>query len=165
MESTDIRIVELHPAYLDECVEIMAGSDPWITLAFTRNRARAFFKRHISLGQCFLSLQDGKVTGFIVFYVKEAFPLGGYVKAIGVHVRHRRQGIGRRLMRFAESRILKQWPNVFLLVSDFNTDAQSFYEKLGYSKIGRISDALVRGHAELIYRKTIGPCEGFASSS
>lgn len=164
MESDDVKIVELQPAHLNECVEIMAGSDPWITLVLTRMRARAFFERHLSSGRCFVSLQDGKVTGFIVFYVKEAFPLGGYVKAIGVRIRHRRQGIGRRLIEFAESKILKQWPNVFLLVSDFNTDAQSFYEKLGYSKIGRIPDALVKGHAELIYRKTIGPCEEFTSS-
>jgi len=50
MGSDDVKIVELQLAHLKECVEIMVGSDPWITLGFTHVQARAFFERHLSSG-------------------------------------------------------------------------------------------------------------------
>lgn len=114
---------ELQPAHLKECVKIMAGSDPWVTLGYTKRRAEEFFERYLSSGRCFVALLDGQVVGFVVFYHEEAFTLGGYIKTIGVRPSHRRRGIGRRMMAFAEEKILKRWPNVFLLVSDFNTQA------------------------------------------
>lgn len=164
MGANDLTIVKLESGHLEECAEIMAGSDPWITLGCTRKEARASFERYLLSERCSVAVLGGKVIGFIVFYVEEAFPLGGYVKGIGVHEHYRRRGIGRRLMEFVEEKILNQWPNVFLLVSDFNTAAQCFYRKLGYSEVGRIQDALVRGRAELIYRKTAGPLERVSSS-
>jgi len=41
------------------------------------------------------------------------------------------------------------------LCSDFNTDAQRYYEKHGYSRVGAIPDYVVPGITELIYRKRL----------
>jgi len=161
MKTGRVRIAKFQSKHLKECTDIMAGSDPWVTFGVTHTDARAFFECHLSSDRCYVAIQDGKVVGFIVFYAKDAFPLGGYVKAIAVEVRHRKQGTGKKMMEFAEARILKQWPNVFLLVSDFNMKARRFYRKLGYSQIGRIPNALAKGRAELIYRKITGRCKRF----
>jgi ribosomal protein S18 acetylase RimI-like enzyme len=42
-------------------------------------------------------------------------------------------------------------------VSSFNPRARELYERLGYEFIGELKDYLVRGHSELLMRKTIGP--------
>ena len=63
----------------------------------------------------------------------------------------------RGLMGFAEERILRQSPNVFLCVSAFNRRAQKFYERLGYQRVGELPDFLVQGQAEILMRKTRGP--------
>ena len=50
---------------------------------------------------------------------------------------------------------------MFLLVSSFNASAQGFHQRLGYQKIGEITDATIRGHSEFMMRKTMGPVSEF----
>jgi ribosomal protein S18 acetylase RimI-like enzyme len=60
-------------------------------------------------------------------------------------------------MAYAEERIFKQTPNVFLCVSSFNTGAQKFYKRIGYTVIGELKDYLVSGYDEILMRKTVAP--------
>src|SRR6266550_1883725 len=69
-------------------------------------------------------------------------------------------GLGTELVQFAEKRIFAETPNVFLCVSSFNPRARQLYERLGYELIGELKDYLIRGHSELLMRKTIGPLKG-----
>ena len=69
----------------------------------------------------------------------------------------RGRGVGKALIEFAEKRIFRETPNVFICVSDFNVDAQAFYARLGYQRVGELKDFIIAGHAEILLRKTIGP--------
>jgi ribosomal protein S18 acetylase RimI-like enzyme len=71
--------------------------------------------------------------------------------------RCRGQGIGTALMEFVEQRVLREQPNVFICASSFNPGAQRLYERLGYRRVGELTDFMVAGHSEILYRKTIGP--------
>ena len=72
------------------------------------------------------------------------------------------RGIGRALMEWAEAEVFDRRcaRNLFLLVSDFNTPARRFYERLGFAEVGRLPDYLVAGRDEIIVRKTGGPLLG-----
>ena len=61
------------------------------------------------------------------------------------------------LMRFAEERIFRDSPNVYLCVSSFNESAQRFYRRIGYEVVGELKELLIRGHSEILMRKTTGP--------
>jgi ribosomal protein S18 acetylase RimI-like enzyme len=74
-----------------------------------------------------------------------------------VAAERRGRGIGARLVSYAEARIFRESPNVFLCVSSFNPDARRLYERLGYALVGELTDYIVAGHSELLFRKTIGP--------
>jgi ribosomal protein S18 acetylase RimI-like enzyme len=63
-------------------------------------------------------------------------------------------------MAYAEARIFRDTPNVFICVSSFNPRAQAFYRRLGYEVIGELRDYVVRGHSEWLLRKSIGPLRG-----
>jgi len=63
-------------------------------------------------------------------------------------------------MEYAEARIFRRGPNVFLLVSGFNRRAQAFYRRQGYTKVGAIPDYVVPGITEYLFRKTRGPIAG-----
>ena len=84
---------------------------------------------------------------------------------LAVHLDWRGRGVGARLMQFAEERIQRQSPNVFLCVSSFNTAAQQFYHRRGYELVGRLRNFVVPGHDELLLRKTGPPWSAFAASS
>ena len=68
-------------------------------------------------------------------------------------------------MRWAEERIFRDSPNVFICVSSFNSEALRLYERLGYETLGTLSRFVVDDHDELLLRKSRGSWEWFRSRS
>jgi ribosomal-protein-alanine N-acetyltransferase len=139
------------------CARIMSSSEPWLTLG------RTYEASYELLGDPTREIYVAKVgddlAGFIILLMQGA--LVGYVQTICVAPEHRNRGVGRRLLAFAEERIFRESPNVFLCVSSFNTGARRLYLRLGYELIGELKDYIVRGHSELLMRKTRGPLREF----
>jgi ribosomal-protein-alanine N-acetyltransferase len=136
------------------CAEIMVTSEPWITLGRTQEQAmRILADRDVQ--EIYVALHEGTVVGFVILVLKGAFV--GYIRTVAVHPDWRSQGLGRRLVWFAEERIYRESPNVFLCVSSFNPRARALYERLGYETVGELRDYIVRGHSEWLMRKSLGP--------
>lgn len=133
--------------------DVMANSEPWLTLG--RGRADALRLLRNWRKQCFIVRSGGERAGFLVLDLNG--PLGGYVQPIGVAPQMRGRGIGTAALRWAEARIFKKHRNVLLCVSSFNRGAQRLYRRLGYEVVGRLRDFVVRGHDEILMRKTLGP--------
>ncbi len=98
--------------------------------------------------------RDGQAVGFVWLVARGAFNRDAYVQLIGVQPKVRGGGIGRALMQFAEANASTR--DIFLLVSDFNVEAQKFYARLGYRPVGKLDDFVVQGISELIYWKRCG---------
>jgi len=139
------------------CARLMASSEPWITLR--RDETGAMRNLYHPAVEVYVAQEDGTVIGFIVLTMQG--PFRGYIATVGVAPKRRNQGLGTRLIRFAEERILREVPNVFLCVSSFNTRAQNLYRRLGYERIGELRDFIVPGHAEILMRKTVAPLTEF----
>ncbi len=121
-----------------------------VTKTSMSERFRAGFERGATI---YVAEQGREVLGFIWLVERGAFDRSGYVELVGVRPGERRQGVGRALMEFAERRTLAQSVDLFLLVSDFNVEAQQFYEKLGFRQVGALPDYVVSGVTELVYWK------------
>lgn len=135
------------------CAAFMATSEPWLTLNFG---AEQIFQRLMSpQRETYVAEQESRIVGALVLHLDGL--MKGYIQLIAIHPAARNQGIGQQLMQFAEDRIFRQSPNVFLCVSSFNHRAQKFYERLAYQRVGELQDFLVVGHSEIIMRKTRGP--------
>jgi [ribosomal protein S18]-alanine N-acetyltransferase len=139
------------------CARLMASSEPWLTLGRTYEASLTIIRDPTR--EVYLLRDDGVIAGFVMLCVTGAFV--GYIQTVCIHPDHRGQGWGSRLVAFAEQRILCEFPNVFLCVSSFNPDARRLYERLGYTVIGELTDYIVRGHSEILLRKTIGPIAEF----
>lgn len=135
------------------CAELMACSEPWLTLG--RDRDSAYTLITSPSRETFIGILDGELAGFMVLCMEGAFV--GYLQSICVAPEYRNRGIGSRLLAYCEARILASSPNVFLCVSSFNQDARRWYQRMGYEVIGELRDYLVEGHSEMLLRKTIGP--------
>ncbi len=141
------------------CARLMAASEPWITLG--RSYGTSLDIIQDPSREVYVARDETGLAGFLILCMTGAFV--GYIQTICIAPTRRGQGLGSRLVEFAEQRILQVSPNVFMCVSSFNLDALRLYERLGYKVIGELTDYIVRGHSEFLLRKTLGPLTGFSS--
>lgn len=144
-------------AEAETCARLMAASEPWLTLG--RSYEASLRVVRDPTREVYVADDAGAVAGFVVLCLTGAFV--GYVQTVCVAPDQRGRGLGTRLVAFAEERIFRVSPNVFLCVSSFNPEARRLYERLGYACVGELTDYLVRGHSELLLRKTRGPWSEF----
>ncbi len=146
---------------VNACASLMLAIPLWARYRMTPERARATFadvREGSSSGV--VAEDDGRIIGFLVYRVRGTFVHSGYILDVGVAPDAQNRGVGRQLMDAAEADIFRHGPNVFLMVSAFNTGAQRFYEERGYRRVGEIPDYVRRGITEILYRKTLGPIAG-----
>ncbi len=155
---TPVIIAPLSSFDVSLAAEIVAKNKLWQRYGTDYDRAYAILMEAIQEERTIYSARIfEQVAGFIWFDLWGTFYHSGYVRWIAVHPDFQGKGIGNILMQFAEDKIFQKGPNVFLLVSDFNTEAQMFYQKRGYKKVGELEDYYKKGITEWIYRKSKGP--------
>jgi [ribosomal protein S18]-alanine N-acetyltransferase len=139
------------------CAQMMASSEPWLTLG--RNYETCLAIVQDSSREVYVLRSEEGVAGLVIICM--VGPFVGYIQTICIAPQNRGLGLGSRLVELAEQRILTESPNVFMCVSSFNDDARRLYERLGYQVVGELKDYIVRGHSEILLRKTTGPLTGF----
>lgn len=156
--ASDLSITRLETeAEARACAQFMATSEPWITLG--RGFEASLRVIQDPTREVYVARDHGGMAGFIILCMTGA--LVGYIQTIWVDPNRRSRGLGSQLVCFAEQRIHRSSPNVFLCVSSFNPRARQLYEQLGYTVVGELTDYIVQGHSELLLRKTLGPLTGF----
>ena len=139
-------------AELEACASMMAESEPWITLGRSAAASLELLERPGK--EVYLADRNGQVLGFVLLDLGGPFP--GYLQTVCVAPDGRGRGLGTRLVDFAEQRIFRESPNVFLCVSSFNPRARQLYDRLGYELVGVLKGFLVAGHDEILLRKSRG---------
>lgn len=139
-----------------ECAAIMANTDPWITLK--RNYEQCLQAFEGNFREVFVAKEKGVVLGFIILQMQGTFK--GYIQTVAVAENARNKGIGSQLICFAEEKILRTSPNIFICVSLFNHQAQKLYKRLGYEEVGILKDFIVNGFDEILMRKSFGSLSG-----
>jgi len=154
MEDVTLKIDRVeNAAEKASCAELMAASEPWITLGMSREDLLNTVND--PLNEVYATRVDGEIVGTMVVQTRGAFT--GYLKSIAVKPDCQGRHLGRQMMAFLEGEIFSIASNLFLCVSSFNTRAFNFYQRLGYEQVGVLSNYLVDGHHEILMRKTTGP--------
>jgi ribosomal protein S18 acetylase RimI-like enzyme len=140
------------------CALLIADTEPWKTINFRPDQLLQRLtnpKRDVYVAEL-----DGQIAGALILHLDG--PLNGYIQTIVVFAEFQCRGIGKKLMAFAEEKIFRQSPNVFLCVAHFNKHAQKFYAELGYQQVGELENYLQNGVTEMLLRKTRGPLLEFS---
>ena len=139
------------------CAHLRANTEPWITLKRDyEDGLKAVLDEE---RETYVAEMEGKIAGFLILNMHGGFK--GYIQTVCVVPEWRSHGIGTRLVAFAEERIFREAPNVFICVSSFNPKARQLYERLGYHLVGELTDYIIPGCSEFMLRKTIGPISEF----
>lgn len=136
----------------DWCAELMAGSDPWITLGRGLEECRTvchhpeylLFVAHAGFERC----------GFVLLHPR-GLASSPYIASIATAGEFRGKGIGSRLLAFAESFVRPRSRHIFLCVSSFNARARALYERQGYTVVGELKDYILKGASEIIMHKAL----------
>jgi len=145
---------------IEICARMMADSEPWITLR--RDYESSVKTLSVPTKEVYLAVLGEQIAGFTILNMNGGFI--GYVQSLCVAPDWRNKGIGSDLIAFAEQRIFKETPNVFICVSSFNPKALKLYRRLGYEVIGELKDYTITGHSEILLRKSISPLSEFKSN-
>ncbi|HEY3780395.1 MAG TPA: N-acetyltransferase [Fimbriimonadaceae bacterium] len=148
-----IRLAESQDELIS-CANSMALTEPWITLRVKKEACLRGLKNPAV--EVHVATLEGEVVGFATINMNVG-PFRGYIQTLHVFDRFQGRGFGTALIEAACTRILKDSPNVFMMVSDFNARAQSLYYRLGFQKVGEFENFVVKGHSEFLLRKTTGP--------
>ena len=158
---TEESVQPLRAQDASQCAQFMTSSEPWITLHVPVDAAEAVLTDPL---REVYALRDAEgVAGFIVLDMRGL--LGGYIQTVCVRPDCRGQGLGSLLIQWAENRIFRQSPNVFICVSSFNEGARRLYERLGFESVGVLRNLVVSGHDEILLRKTRGSWSEFREST
>ena len=136
----------------DWASELLAGSEPWITLRSTVEQCRKVcWDSDYSL---YIAHLDNNPCGLILLHPK-GLASSPYIKSIAVADNYRRRGVGASLMEFAENYFRKESKHLFLCVSSFNTKAKHFYEHIGYLPVGEFKNYVSEGASEILLHKRL----------
>lgn len=134
----------IRPA-LDSDAESIVSFDH---IAQSDSRRKAFIRRAIAAGNCFVATYDERIVGYGV--LEHSFYDNGFVSMLYVHPERRRCGVGTALMRYLES--VCQTAKLFTSTNLSNLPMQSLLARLGYELSGVIHN-LDEGDPELVYVK------------
>jgi ribosomal protein S18 acetylase RimI-like enzyme len=151
-----IRQMTLHD--IPTIAEFVAATPLWQRYGVTFESISDRLKKGLeNAGTILVADLNNDVLGFVWVAEKGAFARDAYVPLIGVNPNFRSHGVGKILLDYVENKHFGKPKDVFLLVSDFNTEAQRFYNKCGYHEVGRIQDYVLAGVAELVFWKKANP--------
>lgn len=121
---------------------------------FSDKSPRRMLSKALEKGEIYVALDDQrKCIGFIFFELRGTFGKYPYLHMIVVDENFRGKGIGKELIRYFEDVITEDYDKVFLLVGDFNKRAKTLYQKLGYEKLGVLSNFYTQGVQEYLMGK------------
>jgi len=147
----------IRPMTLDDVpavAAIMAGNALWQRYGVTVDSAARRLQRGLEADATIVVAEvEGCVAGFVWYVTEGAFQRSGYIMLFAVDPGVQGQGIGRTLLAHAEAALFVVSSSIVLLVSDFNTKAQRFYRRYGYTQVGALPDYVKPGVSELIYYK------------
>jgi ribosomal protein S18 acetylase RimI-like enzyme len=127
--------------------------------SLTESTARRQLEQALNQGHILLTVDAGDpgcdiACGLAWIMPEGAFGRSAYLRLFGVLPGLHGQGVGGHLLQEAERRVDALGRDLFLLVSDFNTDAQRFYRRHNYAQIGTIPGYVLPDVSELIFWKS-----------
>jgi ribosomal protein S18 acetylase RimI-like enzyme len=153
-----IRVRPMTPDDIPTVAAWMVQTPLWQRYQLTVERATGNFEKAFERHEVLLVADAGEDNigcGFAWCLPQGGFGRSMYLRLIGVRSDRARAGVGAALLKSAEAEALKVGHELFLLVSDFNVDAQRFYQRQGYTQIGAIPGYVLPDVSELLYWKQL----------
>lgn len=157
MPMNAINLRRLTPDDIPLLADWMVTVPLWQRYNLRVDQAAAQFETALRRGDILqvADLPEAPACGFAWGMIGGAFGRSVYLRLIGVRPDLAGHGVGAALLDNLEQIAAGVSSDLFLLVSDFNSDAQRFYRRQGYEHIGSIPAYVLPDVNELIFWKRL----------
>ena len=132
--------------------EQLVRIDPWLTLNYQEKTLINYFNQNQT--STFEIIFDKEISGVISF--RSPWLRGYLLELLGIFPHAQQQGIGKELINWLENLASEnELNNLWTLVSSFNEKGQTFYHKMGFTKVGTISQFISDEYDEILLRKSL----------
>lgn len=138
---------------LDDCEEALRQSVLGEKYFSAAGSARNAVLEAIGQDRLYVALDGENCVGFFYVIPKGAFHAFPYLHLIAVKEEYRGRGIGKLLLRGAEQAAFETADKLFLVVADFNPDAERLYRECGYRRVGELPGLYRPGITEYLMMK------------
>lgn len=145
----EVKIQIAKKENVKDCLACAKHSELWDAYYESNPLAVNNIEKAINKKQIYIALnKNDNCIGFMGIINNGCFSKFSYLSTLAVKKRYRSKGIGKQLIHKFEEIGFRKADRVFILVSDFNKKAQTFYKRLGYKKVGKIPDLFKSGISE-----------------
>lgn len=157
----DLSIVDADKSDAEKLIQIYSSPDLYHTMQEASWFVKCYFDyHHIKVAK----LKD-EIIGVLFWRVNEEKHHGIVViEDFWVDEKHRRKGIGEKLLRTAIEDAKKLFESsgyvlrrVLVTTAEDNVPARKLYEKVGFEKSAELKDLFGKGETELIYILSLNP--------
>jgi len=149
----DIRIIKGSLEYLADCEKALLSSELDERYFHEEGSARKAITEGLKQGNIFVVLQAKECIGFMWCILNGAFHSFHYLHIIALKENYRGRSVGGKMMDYLHGMVFKNSDKIFLVATDFNPDANKFYEKMGYRQVGEIPSLYRSGITEYLMMK------------
>jgi ribosomal protein S18 acetylase RimI-like enzyme len=133
---------------------LLSGIDPWARYAYTGRVLTTFLASEEAGAPRFAIKVDRVIAGAVG--VRNNWLRGPYLQFLGILPAYQSHGIGGSILDWFESEARDaDAQNLWVVASEFNARAMSFYERHGFSRIATLTDLIVDGSSEILLRKRL----------
>jgi ribosomal protein S18 acetylase RimI-like enzyme len=158
-----LEIGPIGEADLAGAAAAIASGDVFQRYGLTLARAQQLLETAVET--IVVARSNGDVVGVALYRIGDPTPIPAYLRILAVREGSRRLGVGLALLRYVEAEAFRTGPNLFLTSVPENSGARRFYERHVYQVVGTLSNLVIDGIDEILYRKTLGAIRGFVSHS
>lgn len=153
----ELTLKKANESQLSDCREVFLSSEIYDRYFKGEDRLERSLRAAEEKGELYLATApDGAIAGVMRVVMRGFCGLYPYLSLIGVKKDFRGERVGSFLMdRLEEMSRQSGAKRVTLMVSDFNTGAQAFYNRRSYRLLGTLPDAVKPGIDERILMKEL----------
>ena len=148
-----MRVQRVAPSVARRQAEWIVELEPWRSLGYRRARLAAWLAQAARDGRVAAAGGPGRIQGLIV--AQPNVLLGTFIALLAVRPEAAGQGLGCALVEQVARQTARQRRWLYTSCDARNRDAQRFYSRLGFERVGALPGLIRRGRTEILLRKEV----------
>lgn len=156
-DELSVQLVSMTGLHADTLGPALAHIPPWSCYNYdSQQLARYLATKEDGAPRFALCLANQQDQPIGALGLRENWLRGPYIQFLGLDAAHHGQGIGTALLTLIETRAKKlEQQNLWVMASQINDRALSFYHRFGFQSVAEIPELVVPDKTEILLRKAL----------